>query len=179
MFDAVKNRAEVPNFLELLRQKDQRIHALEADLLTLKEQLAWLQKQVFGAKSERLIDLHDQLSLPGFGQGSQEAEPEREEVHFKRRKKKKNQGKDTISYPDDLPVKRIELDIPAEEKICPETGAPLVEIGCEVSRKLARKPEQFYLIEYVRPKYASKAVPEAGVKVASLPDCDHCPLSGR
>ncbi len=170
MFDAVKNRAEVPNFLELLQQKDQRIHALEADLLTLKEQLAWLQKQVFGAKSERLIDLHDQLSLPGFGPGSQEAEPEREEVHFKRRKKKKNQGKDTISYPDDLPVKRIELDIPAEEKICPETGAPLVEIGCEVSRKLARKPEQFYLIEYVRPKYASKAVPEAGVKVASLPD---------
>ena len=163
---------EVPNFPKLLQQKDQRIHALEADLLTLKEQLAWLQKQVFGVKSERLIDLHDQLSLPGFDPGTPdpEAEPEQEEVRFKRRKNKKNQGKDTISYPDNLPVKRIELDIPAEEKICPETGNPLVKIGCEVSRKLARKPEQFYLIEYVRPKYASKAAPEVGVKVASLPD---------
>lgn len=179
MSTSVKNSVEIPSFPELLRQKDQRIHALEADLLTLKEQLTWLQKQVFGVKSERLIDLHDQLSLPGFGLGPQdpEAEPEQEEVHFKRRKNKKNQGKDAISYPDNLPVKKIELDIPANEKICPETGAPLVKIGCEVSRKLARKPEQFYIVEYSRPKYASKATPEIGVKVAPLPDAiiTRCP----
>ena len=47
------------------------------------------------------------------------------------------------------------LDISEEEKICPETGEPLVCIGEETSRKLARKPEQFYIREYVRPKYAS------------------------
>lgn len=179
MSDGVKNRVEIPNFPELLQQKDQRIHALEADLLTLKEQLTWLQKQVFGVKSERLVDLHDQLPLPGLDLGQQEPEkePEQEEVHFKRRKNKKNRGKDAISWPDDLPVKRIELDIPANEKICPETGAPLVQIGCETSRKLARKPEQFYIVEYVRPKYASKAAAELGVKVAPLPDAiiDRCP----
>ncbi|NOQ52280.1 MAG: IS66 family transposase [Desulfuromonadaceae bacterium] len=179
MSDGAKNRAEIPNFLELLQQKDQRIHALEADLLTLKEQLTWLQKQVFGVKNERLIDLHDQLPLPGLDLGPQDAETEseQEEVHFKRRKTKKNRGKDTITYPDDLPVKRVELDIPAEEKICPETGNPLVKIGCEVSRKLARKPEQFYIVEYVRPKYASKTAPELGIKVAPLPDAiiNRCP----
>jgi transposase len=179
MFNAVKKSAESPNFPELLQQKDQRIHALEADLLTLKEQLAWLQRQLFGVKSERLIDLHDQPLLPGLGLGAQDAEvePEREEVRFKRRKNKKNLGKDTISYPDDLPIKRIELDIPDDEKVCPETGSPLVQIGSEVSRKLARKPEQFYIVEYVRPKYASKAAPELGVKVALLPDAiiTRCP----
>ncbi len=103
------------------------------------------------------------------GQDS-EVEPEQEEVHYKRRMAKKNVGKDTMSWPDDLPVQRVELDVPADEKICPETGAPLVQIGCETSRKLARKPEQFYILEYVRPKYASKSAPELGVKVASLPD---------
>jgi len=181
MLNAIKKGAEEPNFIELLRQKDQRIHTLEADLLTLKEQLSWLQKQVFGVRSERLVDLHDQPLLPGFDPKTQDAEPEQEEVHFKRRKKKKNKGKDTISYPDNLPVKRIALDIPEEEKFCSETGAPLVQIGFEISRKLARKPEQFYIREYARPKYASKAVPELGIKVAPLPDAiiDRCPADER
>ena len=154
-----ENIADLPRAKELLQQKDQRISSLEADLLAVKEQLAWLQKQLFGAKSERLTDLHDQLLLPGL-----------EEVHYKRRTAKKNPGKDTMSWPDDLPVQRVELDVPADEKICPQTGTPLVQIGCETSRKLARKPEQFYILEYVRPKYASKFAPELGVKVAPLPD---------
>ena len=177
MFDDVENSAEICILKEDLQRKDQRIHTLEADLLTLKEQLSWLQKQVFGVRSERLVDLHDQPLLPGFDPKTQDAEPEQEEVHFKRRKKKKNKGKDTISYPDNLPVKRIALDIPEEEKFCSETGAPLVQIGFEISRKLARKPEQFYIREYARPKYASKAVPELGIKVAPLPDAiiDRCP----
>ncbi|MCK4622160.1 MAG: IS66 family transposase [Desulfuromonadales bacterium] len=177
MSDGVENRSEILILKENLQQKDQRIHTLEADLLTLKEQLNWLQKQVFGVKSERLIDLHDQPLLPGLDQGQQDVEPEQEEIHFKRRKAKRNRGKDTLTYPGDLPVKRVELDVPADEKICPETGAPLVKIGHEVSRKLARKPEQFYVVEYVRPKYASKAAPEIGVKVAPLPDAiiSRCP----
>jgi len=179
MFNDVKNIGQTPDLPALLQQKDQKIRSLEAELLTVKEQIAWLQKQIFGVKSERLIDLHDQPLLPGLGSEEQDAdeEPEQEVLTFKRRKNKKNRGKDTISYPDDLPVKRIELDVDADKKICPETGSPLVKIGSEVSRKLARKPEQFYIVEYVRPKYASKAVPELGVTVASLPDAiiNRCP----
>ena len=177
MSDGVENIAETPCIQELLQQKDQRISALEADLLALKEQLAWLQKQVFGVKSERLTDLHNQLLLPGLEGQDSEVEPEQEEIHYKRRTGKKNLGKDTMSWPDDLPVQRVELDVPADEKICPETGEPLVQIGCETSRKLARKPEQFYILEYVRPKYASKVAPELGVKVAPLPDAiiNRCP----
>ena len=179
MLKPAENSINVPDFPALLQQKEVRILTLESELLTLKEQLAWLQKQIFGVKSERLIDLHDQLPLPGLALEQQDSdiEPEQEEIQYKRRKSKKNKGKDAISYPDDLPVKRVELDVSADEKICPETGAPLVKIGCEVSRKLARKPEQFYIIEYVRPKYASKAVPELGVTVAPLPDAiiNRCP----
>lgn len=65
-------------------------------------------------------------------------------------------------------MERIELDLSEEEKICSETGSPLVKIGEEVSRKLAHFPERFYIKEYVRPIYA---LPEsAGIRTADLPD---------
>jgi len=67
---------------------------------------------------------------------------------YERIKRPRNNGGDTISFPDDLPVKRVELDIPECEKICPESGEPLVCIGHDVSRKLGRSPEQFFIVEY-------------------------------
>lgn len=169
----------------MVQQQARTIETLEAQvvlqkeqLALLKEQLAWFQKQVFGAKSERIVADLGQQSLP-FA----EAEPTApatesvEEIRYQRRKPAKNRGRDTISYPDNLPVKRIELDIPAERKVCAETGEPLVCIGQEVTRKLARKAEQFYVIEYVRPKYASRKNPDQGILTAPLPDAiiDRCP----
>jgi transposase len=173
MFDRVNSITDGLQLREILQQKDQRIVALEGELFILKEQLAWLKKQIFGAKSERIVaDLDSQPLLLNFDFGTQgpEKEPEQEKISYDRNKRTKNRGSDTISFPDNLPVERIELDLPPEAKVCPETGQPLVCIGSEISRKLARKAEQFYIIEYVRPKYASKAVPDLGVKTASLPD---------
>src|SRR6266568_4234695 len=172
MSDGLESIIESPRILEVLQQKDQRISALEGELFVLKEQLDWLKKQIFGSKSERIVaDLSLQPLLPEFDLGTTFVpEPQQEEIVYKRNKPSKNRGSDTISFPNDLPVKRVELDIPAEEKVCPKTGEPLVCIGEEVSRKLARKPEQFYIVEYARPKYASKAFPELGVKYSGLPD---------
>ena len=167
-----------PEIQEALQQKDQQIAALQGELFVLKEQLDWLKKQIFGSKSERIVaDLGIQPLLPEFDLGTTFVPAPQEEIAYKRNKPVKNRGCDTISFPDDLPVKRVLMDLPAEEKVCPQTGMPLVEIGSETSRKLARKPEQFYIIEYVRPKYASKAAPELGVKYRGLPDAviSRCP----
>lgn len=163
---------------DLVQQQAQTIEVLEAQVTLLKEQLSWLKKQVFGAKSERIVADLGQQSLP-FAEAEPAAPtPEAvEEIHYQRRKSAKNRGCDTISYPDNLPVQRIELDVPAEQKVCPETGEPLVCIGQEVTRKLARKAEQFYIVEYVRPKYASRKNPDQGILTAPLPDAviDRCP----
>jgi transposase len=164
----------------MLQQKDQRIAALENELYILKEQLDWLKRQIFGSKSERIVaDLDKQPLLPELNLGipAPVAEPEKKEIVYKRSKPAKNLGCDTISFPADLPVEVIELDLPSKEKICPETGEPLVRIGSEISRKLARRAEQFYIIEYVRPKYVSKAAPDLGVKASLLPDAviPRCP----
>ena len=58
-----------PEIREILRQKDERNAALEADIVVLKEQLAWLKKQIFGSKSERIVtDLGIQPLLPDISQ---------------------------------------------------------------------------------------------------------------
>jgi len=164
---------------QVIQQKDQRIDALKGEISLLKEQLAWLRKQVFGQKSERIVaDLDTQPLLPEITPTDLQAkEPEKEKISYERIKRPRNKGGDTICFPDDLPVKRVELDIPESEKICPQSGEPLVCIGHDVSRKLGRSPEQFFIVEYVRPKYASKACPEYGVLSPMLPDAviPRCP----
>jgi transposase len=164
--------SETADFPTIIQLKDQRIASLEGENFLLKEQLAWLKKQIFGQKSERIVaDLDTQPLLPEIATADpQVKEPEKEKISYERIKRSKNKGCDTISFPEDLPVKRVELDIPESEKFCPQSGEALVCIGHDISRKLGRAPEQFFIVEYVRPKYASKACPEHGVLSPMLPD---------
>lgn len=163
---------------ELIRSQARIIEQQQAQIALLQEQLCWLKKQVFGAKSERIVADLGQQSL-SFAEIEPEEVPAEavEQITYQRRRAVKNKGCDTIDYPDDLPVKRIELDVPQEQKVCAQTGEPLLRIGEEVTRKLARRAEQFYVIEYVRPKYASRKNPDQGVLTAPLPDAviDRCP----
>lgn len=171
--------SETTDFPTIIHQKDQLIDSLKGEVFLLKEQLAWLKKQVFGQKSERIVaDLDTQPLLPDIlATGLPANEPEKEKISYERNKIRKNKGCDTISFPDDLPVKRVDLDIPESEKFCPKTGEPLVCIGHDISRKLGRTPEQFFIVEYAKPKYASKAYPEYGVLSPALPDAiiSRCP----
>lgn len=133
----------VSDLKALVRQQALRNEALEAQVALLTEQLGWLQKQLFGAKSERVVADLGQQSLP-FAEAEAVAESAAEmteEIRYQRRRATKNRGADTISYPDNLPVERKILDLPEEEKICSQTGEPLVCIGEEITRKLARKAE--------------------------------------
>lgn len=163
---------------DLIAQQAQIIENQQAQIALLQEQLGWLKKQLFGAKSERLVADLDQQSLP-FAETelAAAAAEETEQISYTRRKSMANKGCDSLSYPEDLPVTRIELDVPEKEKVCAKTGEPLIRIGEEVTRKLARKAEQYYLIEYVRPKYASRQNPDQGVVSATLPNSiiDRCP----
>jgi len=47
------------------------------------------------------------------------------------------------------------IDISEEDKIYKATGAPIVKIGEDVTRKLAFTPGSYYLKEIVRPKVCS------------------------
>jgi len=135
---------------------------------SLKEQLDWFKRQVFGKRSEKIVaDLDEkQLYLEGLAP-VEEPPVEKQDIPAHTRRKNKK-GKDEITLPPDLPVETQIIDLPESKKICPKTGKPLVKIGEEISYKLALHPGSFFLKEIIRPKYA---LPNGeGIKTAELPD---------
>ena len=112
MLNGCDSHTEALAVQDLLRHKDACIAALEAQVSLLREQLAWLQKQVFGPKSERIVGDADSRTLElDFGdQVLSKPQEVTEEIRYQRRKPVKNRGADTLSYPADLPVKRVDLD---------------------------------------------------------------------
>jgi transposase len=143
--------------------------SLEERLMLLEARNAWLERQLFGHRSERIIKDLDQRQLLLF-ETEEPPEPEQKEVSGHQRRPPNRNGQDEIAYSPDLPVERIEIDLPEEEKICKETGEPLVRIGEEVSRKLALKPGAYFIKEIVRPKYAHPSREENGIAIAEMPD---------
>ncbi len=145
---------------------------LRNEVAFLNEQLEWFKRQIFGKRSERIVNkqCEYQLMFEGFENLQEEKEEKKKIVAAHTRRKPNRNGQDAISIPDDLPVKTTFLDIPEEEKVCPETGEPLVQIGTEVSQKLAHEPGSYYIKEIVRPKYAHPKKEEAGIITADLPD---------
>jgi len=148
------------------------IYVLHREIASLKEQLAWFKRQIFGKRSERVVsDLnHQQLIFEGFENPQAPKEEKKSEVPAHERKKPDRNGQDKITLPPDLPVETIILDIPEEQKVDQETGAPLVQIGVEVTHKLAHEPGSYYIKEIIRPKYAHPKRAEQGILIADLPD---------
>ena len=142
---------------------------LKALIMELKEQNAWLKKQVFGPKSEKIVDHADQLEFPGLDLLQEEEIPEESIVKEHTRKKRTATEKDKLVYPDDLPIEQILLDISEDQKICPLTGEPLKKIGEEITKKLAIKPASYFIKEFIKPKYASPSRPELGVISREMP----------
>lgn len=138
----------------------------------LEEEIAWLKRQIFGKRSEKVVkNLNEsQLLFDGF-EGAENTPPAKKQpVPAHERTKPRRDGKDKITLSPDLPVERQVIDISEEEKVCPETGKPLVKIGEEITLKLAHKPGSYFIKEIVRPKYALPQESSGGIKVACLPE---------
>jgi transposase len=138
----------------------------------LKEQLAWFKRQIFGKRSERVVGHlnQQQLMLEGFENLESPQEEEKKKVTAHTRRKPNRDGQDKISLPPDLPVETTILDIPEAQKICQETGETLIQIGVEITHKLAHQPGSYYIKEIIRPKYAHPQREEAGIITADLPE---------
>ncbi len=148
-----------------ITKRDQKISYLE-------EQMDWFKRQIFGKRSERVVsNLNaEQLTFEGFENPVPDVKKKKIVAAHERSKPNRN-GQDKITLPDDLPVKTIVLDISDDEKICKETGVALVQIGTEVSHKLAHEPGSYYIKEFIRLKYAHPEKEENGILTPPMPDC--------
>ena len=152
--------------------KEENILLKESNTV-LKEQLEWLKRQVFGPRSERSKPLNEgEMEFEGFDL-LYDTPPEEEnpiKPDPQKRKKPKRNGQDKVTLPEDIPVETTILDVPDSEKVCPETGEPLIKIGEEKTYRLAHKPGSYYVKETIRPKYAHPRDKDKGIKIADLPD---------
>jgi transposase len=147
--------------------------ALKKHVNYLEEQINWLKRQLFGRKSEKIVHPVEVCWLPGFEDYMNQDkvdEPAAVIVPEHKKRKPNRNGSSAFEYPQDLPTERLVLDIPEEEKICPTTGNPLVVIGEDVTKKLAKKAATYYIKEIVRIKYGMPKGAEEGIKSATLPN---------
>jgi transposase len=167
------HQPEVSHLQDKLREGEENKRDLEQKIIHLEEQLAWFKRQIFGKRSERVVkDLNDQqLMLEGFENLGTTPKKEGKDKPAKTRCKPTRDGKDKITLPEDLPVKTTIIDIPENEKMCPETGEKLDQIGVEITHKLAHEPGSYYIKEIIRPKYVNPKKEEAGILTAELPEC--------
>lgn len=164
--------------------QDERLRALleENKRLTemvkkLQAQVAWLNRQLFGRKTERLTALDPNQPtlfdgiLPEDAPQTEEAAAEaRGKIERETGKEERRRERRVREMTQDLPVmERVRLD--------PE-GIDLTlykPIGEEVTRVVEHKPGMLYIKEYVRTKYAlrdSASLPPEGfksVEIAPMP----------
>ena len=154
--DSIK---ELNKLIETLREALAAVNAREADLKqerdNLKEQVEYLQNKLYGPSSEkRSFDIPGQLNI--FNEAEVEQDIVLNEEADPAPAQKKPRKKKTISAEKlkGLPVEEKELDLPEEEKTCPECGTELQRIGREfVKREVKFIPARLKVIEYYSINY--------------------------
>jgi len=150
-----------------IEELTRKLHSTQQQLKALQHQVEQLLKRLYGRSSEKFDP--NQLRI-----GSVVELPDPVTVAEKRKSltaKRKHPGR--IPIPEHLERVEIILDVPEEEKLCPETGKPLKQIGWEVSEKLEYRPGRLFVNVYKRPKYVSPdpiISEDLGVITAPMPD---------
>ena len=162
-----------------VKELTKKLHSTERQLKMLQHQVEQLLKRLYGRRSEKLDPnqlMFDNLVLESLAQPAPQRPPEllvKEDSERKKPRSVKRRHPGRIPIPEHLERVEIVLDIPEEEKVCPETGRPLKKIGEEVSEKLEYRPGKLIVNVYKRPKYGSPdsmASGQVGVITAAMPE---------
>ena len=164
-----------PEKLLLLTQKQaEMIELFTQEIRSLKEQIEWLKRQLFGRKSERMEFDPNQLLLDSIlieaieNSPPAEPEPDIESQVTAHVRKAAPHGRGVL--PSHLEREIIEIDIPEEQKTLPN-GSVRPCIGFEESEKLACTPQRFFVKLTRRLKYGSPVgAEEFGVVEAPVPE---------
>ncbi len=139
--------------VEELEQDNAR---LTAQVEALKQQLDWFKRQLFGAKSEKRLEVDPAVQGNLLGALGVTAPPQKERptetITYRRRKKVRDAAvNDTgLRFSDDVPREVIAVRDPEIEAI-PEDRREL--IGEKVTYRLAQRPGSYVILEYTRPVY--------------------------
>lgn len=151
---------KVQNQTEYVTKLEDTCKSQEVQIKILENKIAWMMEQIllskhkqFGASSEK--SQYDQLCL--FNDAEKEAderiaEPEFEEIKFKR-KKRVGKKDEMLS---DLPVEVVEYFLSDEERLCPKCGLLMHIMGKNIRRELKIIPAQVKVVEHVQYTYSCR-----------------------
>lgn len=133
----------------------EEVQFLKAELDRVNGILLLLKRDQFGQKSERVTEIPPEQLL--FNEIEKEAAtlPEKDESESETitytRKKGRGQKK---PWPSHLPREEKIIDLPEAEKICPNDGTRLKEIGEEITEKVKTIPARTSIVVEIKKKYA-------------------------
>ena len=156
----------------LQREKNEVARLLTEQIEKFKSQVAWLTKQLFGRKSEKIDpnqQWFDALTINAIEQNPPAAPaPALEQTVAAHTRKHTPHGRGEL--PATLPREYQIIDVPESEKTLPDgTLRPL--IGHEDAERVAYTPGRIYVKVTRRPKYGSPVgAEENGVVIAPVPE---------
>jgi len=138
---------------ETVKELKEEVQFLKSELERVNGILLLFKRERFGSKSERMTDVPPEQLL--FNEIEYEASllaPEEETQTVTYEKKKGRSPKKP--FPEHLTREEKIIDLSEEQKICPNDGTRLKEIGEERSEKLKAVPAQFSVLVEIKKKYA-------------------------
>ena len=156
----------------LRREKDEAARLLTEQIEKFKSQVAWLTKQLFGRKSEKLDPNQpwfDALTISAVEDNPPAAPaPATEQKVVAHTRKGTPHGRGEL--PANLPREYIVVDVSEAEKTLPD-GTLRPVIGHEDAERVAYTPGRIYVKVTRRPKYGSPVgAEENGVVIAPVPE---------
>ena len=128
--------------------------ALQAQVQTLQTQLDWFKRQLFGAKSEKRLEIDPAMQadlLAALGEDLPvQPRPETEKITYERRKSRAdNTVTDTgLRFDDSVPVETLVLSSPELADVPEDEQVLITE---RVTYRLAQRPGSYVILKYVRP----------------------------
>lgn len=139
-----------------IKQCHALIREMVHDIGQYQSRIDYLTRRLFGRRSEQMdpgaLTFFGDANFPGAEVEDEPAPQEDETTEEAPARSSRRNGRRRL--PKDLPRKRVEHDVAAEEKVCAECGCDKKRIGEETSEQLEYIPASLYVIEHVCPKYA-------------------------
>jgi len=139
------------------------IAVLKAQVQTLQTQLDWFKRQLFGAKSEKRLEIDPAMQadlLAALGEDlPAPVKPETEKITYERRKLRSDKTvTDTgLRFDDSVPVETIVLSSPALADVPEDEQVLITE---KITYRLAQRPGSYVVLKYVRPVIKCKETNE-------------------
>jgi transposase len=153
------------NTPEVITIERSSYESMRTEIAELRTLLEWYKSQLLSAKRFRFGSLSEktdadfrQISLFGEEDIAPPPEPDTEEITYRRVKQKGKREADLSK----LPLERIEYELDESERICPECGETMRDIGVDVRREIKLIPAKVVAVEHAAHTYA----------------CDNCEKTG-